>query len=387
MAYPTITGSGPNRRTNLQNIHSGERSFQKDLNTTHSQVALMQTALTNNGYNTHRADGKFDNNTLNAVKAFQRANGLTDDGYFGRSSLLKLEQLIGGHLDPTLGGCTDSDTISVFSSGGTYLGQGTVIGGKLYCRKQPKPKYNSWGRFENGTVIAIYSCSASGWYETRWPVGGNNVGYVMSKFVSLNGGGNEPSITTYQFIPENTVTYALNHSDNSPSGTRCTKRNSSFPGIDGKNDCADFAHQCLCAGGIPMFNGWYYCFTNSNLPTNWSESKWNLTHSGLQKLLSKQWLESVSYNQIEPGCLIYSYDKNASPTPYKHVTIAVSGNVMVNGKHGCYVCGCTTNQHHVFKELKSSNCRCYRVKRTLNGDGTERSVFLPLDGNGGYVIG
>lgn len=189
MSYPTITGSGPNSHTNLQNIHSGKRSFQKDLNTTHSQVALMQTALTNNGYNTHRADGKFDNNTLNAVKAFQRANGLTDDGYFGRSSLLKLEQLIGGHLDPTLGGCTDSDTISVFSSGGTYLGQGTVIGGKLYCRKQPKPKYNSWGRFENGTVIAIYSCSTSGWYETRWPVGGNNIGYVMSKYVSLNGGG------------------------------------------------------------------------------------------------------------------------------------------------------------------------------------------------------
>ena len=188
MSYPTITGSGPNSRTNLQNIHSGKRSFQIDLNTTHSQVALMQIALTNNGYNTHRVDGKFDNNTLNAVKAFQRANGLTDDGYFGRSSLLKLEQLIGGHLDPTLGGCTDSGT-GGNSGGGTYMGKGAVVGGRLYCRKQPKPKYESWGQFQNGTVIPIYSCSTSGWYETRWPVGGNNVGYVMSKFVSMNGGG------------------------------------------------------------------------------------------------------------------------------------------------------------------------------------------------------
>ena len=35
MAYPTITGNGPNSRTMLQNIHSGERSFRKGLATAH----------------------------------------------------------------------------------------------------------------------------------------------------------------------------------------------------------------------------------------------------------------------------------------------------------------------------------------------------------------
>lgn len=387
MAYPTITGNGPNSRTTLQNIHSGERSFQKDLATVHSQIALMQTALTNKGYNTYGADGKFGDNTLNAVKAFQRAYGLTADGYFGKNSLLKLEQLIGGDLDPTPGGCTVSGT-GGGGGNGTYIGQGTVIGGRLYCRKQPQTGYEYWGQFENGTVIALYTCSTNGWYETRWPVGGSNIGYVMSQYVVENGGGgSEPSVTTYSFISTQAVTYALNHSDNSPSGTPCTKRNRSFPGIDGSNDCADFAHQCLCAGGVPMFNGWFYRFTNSSLPSNWSDSKWNVTYSGLQKLLSKQWVDAVSYNQIAPGDLIYSYDENASPTPYTHVTIAVSGNVTVDGKYGCYVCGCTQNQNNAFKRLTPSNCRCYRVKGTLNGDGTERSVFLPLDGSGGYVIG
>lgn len=186
MANPIITGSGPNSRTNLQNIHSGERSFQKDLATTHSQVALMQTALTQKGYNTQGADGKFGDNTLSAVQAFQSDNGLTADGYFGKTSLLKLEQLMGGHLDPTPGGCTASGS---GGGSGTYLGQGTVIGGRLYCRKQPKAGYVYWGQFNNGTVISIYSCSTAGWYETRWPVGGNNVGYVVSQYVSLNGGG------------------------------------------------------------------------------------------------------------------------------------------------------------------------------------------------------
>ena len=84
MAIPTITGSGVNSRTNLKNIHSGERSFQKDLSTTHSQIVLMQCALSSLGYDTQGTDGIFGNNTESAVKSFQRSKGLTVDGYFGK---------------------------------------------------------------------------------------------------------------------------------------------------------------------------------------------------------------------------------------------------------------------------------------------------------------
>lgn len=82
------------------------------------------------------------------------------------------------------------------SLGNNYLGTGTVIGGALYCRKMPESGYEHWGRFSEGTIIPIYSCSTSGWYETRWPADGSNVGYVMTQFVSMSNGGNSGSGST-----------------------------------------------------------------------------------------------------------------------------------------------------------------------------------------------
>ena len=114
MAIVSISGSGHNSTITLYDIHQGNGSFRKDTSTTHSQVALMQQALTNLGYNTQGADGKFGNNTLSAVKAFQTAKGLTVDGYFGKNSLLALETAIGGHLDP--------DNCGNSSSGGSSGG-------------------------------------------------------------------------------------------------------------------------------------------------------------------------------------------------------------------------------------------------------------------------
>jgi len=82
---------------------------------------------------------------------------------------------------------TDTDPTGGAIGGGKYIGQGTVKDGALYCRKKPIADYDYWGRFQNGDSIPIYSCSTSGWYETRWPASGNNVGYVMSKFITMGG--------------------------------------------------------------------------------------------------------------------------------------------------------------------------------------------------------
>lgn len=100
MATITITGNGHNSAVTLYKIHQGNCSFKKDTATFHSQVKLMQEALTSIGYNTQGANGKFGSNTLAAVKAFQKAKGLTADGYFGKNSLNALEDEIGRHLDP-----------------------------------------------------------------------------------------------------------------------------------------------------------------------------------------------------------------------------------------------------------------------------------------------
>ena len=94
MATITITGNGHNSAVTLYKIHQGNCSFKKDTTTFHSQVKLMQEALTSIGYNTQGANGKFGSNTLAAVKAFQKAKGLTADGYFGKNSLNALEDEI-----------------------------------------------------------------------------------------------------------------------------------------------------------------------------------------------------------------------------------------------------------------------------------------------------
>ena len=73
------------------------------------------------------------------------------------------------------------------SGSSTYLGTGTVTGGSLNCRKQPSTGSTAWGQFQNGTTIPIYTCDTSGWYETRWPASGSNIGYVMSQYVSMGG--------------------------------------------------------------------------------------------------------------------------------------------------------------------------------------------------------
>lgn len=55
-----------------------------------SQVATLQRALWRAGYRPGRVDGIFGSQTLRAVKAFQRSNGLTPDGIVGSRTWAKL---------------------------------------------------------------------------------------------------------------------------------------------------------------------------------------------------------------------------------------------------------------------------------------------------------
>ena len=62
-------------------------------------------------------------------------------------------------------------------------GTGQVTGGKLFCRKQPIAGYEYWGRFDNNATIPIKDYNTT-WYETYWDGNVNNVGYVMSEFIT-----------------------------------------------------------------------------------------------------------------------------------------------------------------------------------------------------------
>lgn len=121
-----ITGSGVNSKMTLAKIHAGMGSFKKDTSTIHSQVTMLQQSLTQYGFDTHGADGKYGNNTANAVKQFQKSEGLTADGLFGKKSLAALEtNYIQGHLDPEhckdeVGGSSNVDKIDATKKGSEY---------------------------------------------------------------------------------------------------------------------------------------------------------------------------------------------------------------------------------------------------------------------------
>lgn len=209
MANPTITGSGPNSRTTLKNIHSGTRSFQKDLATTHSQIKLMQDALTKQGYDTKGADGKFGDNALSAVKSFQRAKGLNVDGYFGKNSLLALECTLGKHLDPAAGGCIDGSDSG--NTGGTGSNPEPDDGNNdYYYGTVNVSTVNIRDAVVNGDILGRWPRNRVGivkpyndvWYQTFWK---GNSAFVQQKFITLGTKASNDMPTRMAYIAQNEV--------------------------------------------------------------------------------------------------------------------------------------------------------------------------------------
>ena len=282
------------------------------------------------------------------------------------------------------GDCSCSCSCSCGGAQENAPADGVIRGTGVRVRAAPGTDAAILAHVSTGDRVTYYpgeTYSASGYLWVRctgaqW----RGDGYIASQYVVP---ADEPSASvTYAYSAQDAVAYAMNHSDN--VGGVCPKRNTVFTGIDGNSDCADFVSQCVCAGGAPMFDGWF--FRLPGIPSDWTDSKWSLTYSGLQKLQGKGWVSEVACDAVQPGDLIYSYDPDATPTPYTHVSIAVSENVEQNGQSGCRVCAYTTNRHDVFTALSAATCRCYRVRAALPGDGREKRVRLPLSGSGATVL-
>jgi len=258
---------------------------------------------------------------------------------------------------------------------------GIVSGGKLYCRKSPSANAAYWGRFNDGQTIPVKVYNDT-WFETYWDDNTSKVGYVMRTYIDA---ATHPDISmTYNV--DNAVNYALSHSTQNSSGAD-PKRNTTF-GNATTNDCANFVSQCLCAGGLPMFNGWSYKL--DGIPAGWnSKSKWKLTYSGCQKLLGKNRIYQITdVTKAKKGDIIYTYDSSkAKGYQYTHVTIAVDNYSSSIG--GCHVCGHSVNQNKAEKALKSSKVRIYRVKSRFVVGGNEKRIDFSScinGGNGGTVI-
>jgi len=78
-----------------------------------SRVTLLQKALNELGYNCGKADGSFGAGTQKAVKAFQKAKGLSSDGKAGQQTLKKIESLLSGNTS------SDSSSSSGSNSSGS----------------------------------------------------------------------------------------------------------------------------------------------------------------------------------------------------------------------------------------------------------------------------
>lgn len=91
---------------------------------TGTEVKNMQKMLIACGYScgSSGADGSFGNDTLAAVKKFQKANGLEVDGYFGAKSKAKLESLYNGKNNTSSGTGVKVESAKNFnkSLAGTY---------------------------------------------------------------------------------------------------------------------------------------------------------------------------------------------------------------------------------------------------------------------------
>lgn len=155
----TWSGNGPNSKTFVSNIQTGERSWQVDLATTgHSEIKEMQQKLTNLGYSTQGADGTYGNNTKTAVVNFQKAFLGTSaaDGYFGKNTLNTFVAKVG-----SLAGYTGSGSTPP-SSGGTFTrGQfvKTNADSVTIWKTAATGNSDNMGRFPKGSIFVVNGMS------------------------------------------------------------------------------------------------------------------------------------------------------------------------------------------------------------------------------------
>ncbi|MGN0747928.1 MAG: peptidoglycan-binding protein [Aristaeellaceae bacterium] len=131
-------------------------------------VKQMQLALNALGYSTNGADGKFGSGTENAVRLFQKANGLKQDGKAGNQTLTLLYQQYDSLQN---GGSTGS-------SGGTG---GSTSGGSLFGGNYATLEYGSRGERVKTLQNAL-----------------NQLGYSAGSADGKFGAGTQKAVTAFQ---------------------------------------------------------------------------------------------------------------------------------------------------------------------------------------------
>ena len=135
-------------------------------------VTQLQKNLATLGYFTyHTATGNFGSITVDAVSAFQRAQGLAADGIYGPKTAAALEAALSG------GGAGGGSSNP--STGAT----GTVTASSLIVRSGPGTGNSRIGALAKGSKVTILE-TVNGWHKIQY---GSGMGYVSGDYVTATG--------------------------------------------------------------------------------------------------------------------------------------------------------------------------------------------------------
>lgn len=126
-----------------------------------TNVKTLQTKLKNWGYYTGSVDGIFGSKTKEAVKYFQRRNGLTADGIVGKKTLAALGMSLNGDNGGSTSAYSDSDVALLArliygeARGESYVGQ-VAVGAVVMNRI----KSSSFPNTMSGVIYQRYAFTA-----------------------------------------------------------------------------------------------------------------------------------------------------------------------------------------------------------------------------------
>jgi uncharacterized protein YraI len=218
-------------------------------------------------------------------------------------------------------GCVMARYIAI-TTGGT-VATVTTSSGSLNIRATPSSGASvSFQVAHNATVRVLDTTANNGFYRIGCPLG---TGWGSTAYLTLGGssGGGTSQITYNRTAAANYAeSYAINYN---PSYTDY--------GTYGNNnsDCANFASQCLYAGGMYKSNAWR--------PSPSHTESWTGTISQKNYLEQRGWGGVATSSQMQKGDLVYTYSSSAG---YEHVRVVsnvISGTI--------YVCGHDSDQLNV----------------------------------------
>lgn len=174
----------------VTDVPLGSRLLKRDM--TGSDVKELQEALLRLGYSLPRygADGDFGSETEKALKAFQKAEGLTADGKYGdRSHAALMDALADDEEDgsqPDEPSAPDEPGVPAQPDTPAVAGKVVIVsnGGKVNIRKGNGANYARITQVGPGTAFEYVATAANGWHAV---VVNGQVGWVSGQYAVTEG--------------------------------------------------------------------------------------------------------------------------------------------------------------------------------------------------------